>query len=145
MRLDHSKLCYYFRAMDENIGTMLAQVSRLLRRSFDERARGIGVTRPQWQVLSLVSFNGGINQGFGTARKDNVVSPGLFNWNLAMFKSIPFSGKENPHLELRVETFNTFNHTQFNGVDTGFTDGNFGQVTSTFDPRELQFGAKIVF
>jgi DNA-binding MarR family transcriptional regulator len=49
--------------MDENIGTMLAQVSRLLRRSFDERARGIGVTRPQWQVLSLLSFNGGINQG----------------------------------------------------------------------------------
>lgn len=49
--------------MDENIGTMLAQVSRLLRRSFDVRARGIGVTRPQWQVLSLLSFNGGINQG----------------------------------------------------------------------------------
>jgi DNA-binding MarR family transcriptional regulator len=63
MTLDHSKLCYYFPAMDENIGTMLAQVSRLLRRSFDERARGIGVTRPQWQVLSLLSFNGGINQG----------------------------------------------------------------------------------
>jgi DNA-binding MarR family transcriptional regulator len=49
--------------MDENIGTMLAQVSRLLRRSFDERARGIGVTRPQWQVLSLLNFHGGINQG----------------------------------------------------------------------------------
>ncbi|MDR2857477.1 MAG: MarR family transcriptional regulator [Novosphingobium sp.] len=49
--------------MDENIGTMLAQVSRLLRRRFDERARGIGATRPQWLVLSLLSFNGGINQG----------------------------------------------------------------------------------
>jgi hypothetical protein len=93
----------------------------------------------------VAPWNGGMNQGFGTGRKDNVVGPGLFNWNLAMFKSIPFSGKENPHLELRVESFNTFNHTQFNGVDTGFTDGNFGQVTSTFDPRELQFGGKIVF
>ncbi len=49
--------------MDENIGTMLAQVSRLIRRSFDARARGIGVTRPQWQVLSLLSFHAGINQG----------------------------------------------------------------------------------
>ncbi len=84
-------------------------------------------------------------QGFGTAGKDSVVGPGLFNWNLALFKSIPFTGRENPHLELRVETFNTFNHTQFNGVDTGFTDGNFGQVTSTYDPRELQFGGKLVF
>ncbi len=49
--------------MDDNIGTMLAQVARLLRRSFDERARSIGVTRPQWQVLSLLMHHAGINQG----------------------------------------------------------------------------------
>lgn len=49
--------------MDDNIGTMLAQVARLLRRRFDERARGIGVTRPQWQVLTLLKRNEGINQG----------------------------------------------------------------------------------
>jgi hypothetical protein len=93
----------------------------------------------------VAPWNGGTNQGFGSAGKDSAIGPGLFNWNMALFKSIPFSGKENPHLELRVETFNTFNHTQFNAVDTGFTDGNFGQVTSTYDPREFQFGGKIVF
>ena len=49
--------------MDENIGTLLAQVSRLLRRSFDERARGIGVTRPQWLVLGLLKAHAGSNQG----------------------------------------------------------------------------------
>jgi len=49
--------------MDENIGTMLAQVSRLFRRRFDERARSIGVTRPQWQVLSLLRQYAGSNQG----------------------------------------------------------------------------------
>ena len=49
--------------MNDNIGTMLGQVSRLLRRRFDERARGIGVTRPQWQVLTLLKRNEGINQG----------------------------------------------------------------------------------
>jgi DNA-binding MarR family transcriptional regulator len=49
--------------MDENIGTMMAQVSRLLRRRFDERVRGIGVTRPQWQVLTLLKRHEGINQG----------------------------------------------------------------------------------
>jgi hypothetical protein len=91
------------------------------------------------------SWAGGSNQGFGTAGKDSTTGPGLFNWNVALFKSIPFTGKENPHLELRVESFNTFNHTQFQNVDTGFTDGNFGAVTSTYDPRELQFGGKFVF
>lgn len=49
--------------MDENIGTMLAQVSRLIRRAFDARARQAGVTRPQWQVLSLLNHHAGINQG----------------------------------------------------------------------------------
>ncbi|MDP9056695.1 MAG: MarR family transcriptional regulator [Pseudomonadota bacterium] len=49
--------------MEENIGTMVGQVARLMRRSFDERARGIGVTRPQWQVLTLLARHEGINQG----------------------------------------------------------------------------------
>lgn len=49
--------------MNENIATVLAQVARLMRRNFDERARAIGVTRPQWQVISLLRRHEGINQG----------------------------------------------------------------------------------
>ena len=47
----------------ENLGTMLADTSRLLRRSFDVRARDIGVTRAQWQVLTTLLRHEGINQG----------------------------------------------------------------------------------
>jgi DNA-binding MarR family transcriptional regulator len=47
----------------ENLAAMLADTSRMLRRSFDARARGIGVTRPQWQVLSTLSRHEGVNQG----------------------------------------------------------------------------------
>jgi DNA-binding MarR family transcriptional regulator len=49
--------------MEENPGSLLADVSRLMRRSFDARARSIGVTRPQWQVLSALRRNEGTNQG----------------------------------------------------------------------------------
>jgi DNA-binding MarR family transcriptional regulator len=49
--------------MDESIGTLMTQLSRLMRRSFDERARSIGVTRPQWQVLGLLKLHAGSNQG----------------------------------------------------------------------------------
>lgn len=49
--------------MEENLGTLLGQVARLMRRNFDERARSIGVTRPQWQVLSLLRSHPGSNQG----------------------------------------------------------------------------------
>lgn len=49
--------------MEDTIGSMLADVSRLIRRSFDERARGIGVTRPQWMVLTTLNRHEGKNQG----------------------------------------------------------------------------------
>lgn len=49
--------------MTENIAMLMAQVARLLRRAFDEKARTIGVTRPQWQVLTLLTVHEGINQG----------------------------------------------------------------------------------
>ena len=48
-----------------NDGTafLVSDVSRLLRRRFDECARAIGVTRPQWRALTALSRQEGINQG----------------------------------------------------------------------------------
>jgi DNA-binding MarR family transcriptional regulator len=50
-------------AMEDSLGTMISDVARLMRRTFDERARGIGVTRPQWRVLTMLKRHEGINQG----------------------------------------------------------------------------------
>lgn len=47
----------------ENFGSALADTSRVIRRVFNARARDIGVTRPQWQVLTLLHRHEGINQG----------------------------------------------------------------------------------
>jgi hypothetical protein len=90
-------------------------------------------------------WDGGTNQGFGTAGKDAVVGPGLFNWNIALFKSFALTSHEGPRFEFRVESFNTFNHTEFQGLDTTLEDKNFGQATSVYDPRTLQFGGKFLF
>jgi DNA-binding MarR family transcriptional regulator len=49
--------------MSDNLGQIMSDISRLMRRAFDERARGIGVTRPQWQVLTMLARHEGINQG----------------------------------------------------------------------------------
>lgn len=94
----------------------------------------------------VAPWNNGPNNGFGNARKDAVVGPGLVNFNLALFKTIALTSHERgPALELRFESFNAFNHTEFNGVDTGSNDANFGHVISTYDPRVLQLGAKFSF
>ena len=49
--------------MSDSLGILLADVSRLMRRSFDQRARSIGVTRPQWRVLTMLIRHEGLNQG----------------------------------------------------------------------------------
>jgi hypothetical protein len=93
----------------------------------------------------VAPWNGGANEGFGNAGKDAVVLPGRLRFDMSLFKTIALTPHEGPSLELRFESFNTFNHTQFDGVDAGSTDGNFGQVTSAYDPRVLQLGAKFHF
>jgi DNA-binding MarR family transcriptional regulator len=52
--------------MDDNAPTMgflLHDVARLLRKRFEQHARGFGLTRSQWQVLAYLSQNEGIRQG----------------------------------------------------------------------------------
>lgn len=49
--------------MDDNIGFLMSDVSRLMRRRFDERARMIGVTRAQWRALTTLRRHEGIHQG----------------------------------------------------------------------------------
>ena len=90
---------------------------------------------------------------FGTLGHNALRGPGRDNWNVSLFKSFSLSESRGSRLELRLETFNTWNHTQFNGVGTSFNGynpngtpkGSFGQVTSAFDARILQLGGKIYF
>ncbi|MFZ4689282.1 MAG: MarR family winged helix-turn-helix transcriptional regulator [Polymorphobacter sp.] len=48
--------------MNDSIALLVADSSRFFRRRFDARARRIGVSRAQWQVLFALSRNEGINQ-----------------------------------------------------------------------------------
>jgi len=86
------------------------------------------------------------NLGFDALR-----GPGRDNWNLSLFKSFVISESRGSRIELRVETFNTWNHTQFQGdannggISTNQGATNFGAITSAFDPREFQLGAKVFF
>jgi DNA-binding MarR family transcriptional regulator len=45
------------------LGFILHDVARLLRRRFEQHARGLGLTRSQWQVLAHLAQNEGIHQG----------------------------------------------------------------------------------
>jgi DNA-binding MarR family transcriptional regulator len=44
------------------LGFLLHDVARLLRKRFEQRAKGLGLTRSQWQTLAYLSNNEGIHQ-----------------------------------------------------------------------------------
>ncbi|MFZ0318875.1 MAG: TonB-dependent receptor [Candidatus Sulfotelmatobacter sp.] len=88
---------------------------------------------------------------YGNLGFDALRGPGRNDWNLALLKNFVLSAERGSRIEFRAETFNTWNHTQFKGdinnggisIDQG--SGNFGAVTSAFDPREFQLGLKIIY
>jgi hypothetical protein len=68
------------------------------------------------------------------------------NFDIALSKNLRFG--ESRSLQLRLETFNTFNHAQFFGpatVNGEITSAAFGQVVSADAPRLVQLGAKFSF
>ncbi len=96
--------------------------------------------------------------GVGTfAPKANFFLPGDTNFDTALFKNMPL--KEPFRLQLRVETYNTFNHSEFNGVNNTATFANansqgstnpqsqaiFGQFSSTLNPRLMQLALRLDF
>ncbi len=95
--------------------------------------------------FSPTAFSAPAIGAWGTLPHNDLRGPGRDNWNLSLFKRFNLWESRGSYLELRLETFNTWNHTQFNAVSTGLGSSNFGAVTSAFDPRILQLGGKIYF
>ena len=82
---------------------------------------------------------------FGTLGHNALRGPGRDNWDMSLFKNFTISESRGSRFELRFETFNTWNHTQFQNVSNNLGDAKFGQYTSTYNPRTLQLGGKIYF
>ena len=82
----------------------------------------------------------------GDASRRPFYGPGINNWDLALHKVTKLT--ESKSLELRFETFNTFNHTQFDGsgsVDGNINDATFGEVVKSAPPRISQVALKLYF
>jgi len=47
---------------ERSFGFLLHDIARLMRKRFDQRARALGLSRSQWQVLAHLSRHEGINQ-----------------------------------------------------------------------------------
>lgn len=77
-----------------------------------------------------------------------VLGPGLVNTDLSLFKNFRPSGRFT--VQLRVEAYNVFNYVQFPQPNTAFavnstTFGTLTNLNQANTPRQLQFGAKLLF
>jgi hypothetical protein len=101
---------------------------------------------------------------------DKIRSGGMQTWDVSLFKNIPIVGEKNRSVQLRCETYNLFNHSNFASKDFGgnlnlpaykgggnYTpesislDSGYGQPTSVYSqlgsggPRVIQLGTRLSF
>jgi hypothetical protein len=82
----------------------------------------------------------------GTADRRFFYGPGIENIDLALLKNLAIH--EAKSMQLRIETFNVFNHAQFYGaaaVDGNISSQNFGRIVSAAAPRLVQLALKFSF
>ena len=91
---------------------------------------------------------------------------GMQNWDMSLFKNIRLGSSERYSIQLRLETFNTFNHPNFNNKNYSYNvngpwqwqpgtpfsisqSANWGTYADTYSggggPRVVQLGAKFYF
>lgn len=139
------------------IGTMQSGLPIFITESGAQSNNGVPDATNRPNLTGNISYPGTVGSFFagdfsnpaygqwGNLGKGAIRGPGRDNWNVSLFKSFMISEEHRRSFELRVETFNTWNHTEFRNVGTSFGSSQFGQVTSTWDPRTFQLGAKLHF
>jgi hypothetical protein len=109
----------------------------------DQISNNVGGPKTAGQFFNTAAFTDAVGH-FGSSRVGAIYGPGLQVWDMSLIKNIRFA--ERVGLQLRLETFNTFNHWNPMSIDTGVDDGaSFGTVNGWHDPRNVQIGAKINF
>ena len=79
----------------------------------------------------------------GDAPATSLIGPGFQQWDASLFRN--FVPSKQITGQFRLETFNVFNHTNPQTLNT-VTDGTaFGSVTAVREPRRIQLGLKLMF
>jgi hypothetical protein len=84
------------------------------------------------------------SQPFGNAERNLVRGPFFWQIDFAAAKHFAMPW-QNGRLEFRFEAFNLLNRTNFRAPNGNRSAAGFGTITSTWDPRQIQFGLKLTF
>lgn len=80
---------------------------------------------------------------FGNAGRNSLRGPGFATYDLSAVRN--FRLRERLRLELRGEAYNVTNSPRWGNPTNSVNNGNFGQILSASNERELQIAARITF
>jgi hypothetical protein len=81
---------------------------------------------------------------FATTSRNFLSAPGTNNWDMSLYKT--FKLHERVNLQLRVDAFNPWNHTEFSTIGTNFSvPSQFGKVTAAKNARNLMLGLRMAW
>ncbi len=84
------------------------------------------------------------SQPFGNAPRNAYRGPLVWQMDLAASKRFGLPWRSS-NFEFRAEFFNLFNRTNFRSPNGNRSSAAFGTITSTYDPRIIQFALKLNF
>lgn len=73
----------------------------------------------------------------------SVILAGLEEGNVVLAKLFPIT--ERFRFKLEANAFKVLNKTNHSGLDSNASDGGFGRPNGSYPPRQMQFGAKLIF
>ena len=87
----------------------------------------------------------------GNLGKNTLTGPGTNNWDLSLYRRLRLT--ERLTGQLRLETYNTFNHTQFSSINSTAQFNTLGQQVnagfllpdSARPPRYVQLAFRLMF
>jgi len=82
---------------------------------------------------------------FGNIHRNPYHGPGINNTNMILAKNFSVSSDGVRRIQLRMESDNVFNHTQFSNPTSNFTSSLLGQISSAASARQTQLSGKFYF
>ena len=101
------------------------------------------------KYFSPASFTDEAVGTFGNISRNKYHGPGYDNTDAQLSKFFDLGAESARRLELRIESYNAFNHTNFFNPDGNYLDSNaggtFGQITGANPGRQFQLVGKLYF
>jgi hypothetical protein len=98
----------------------------------------------QYEDPNFDPVNNPSQRTYGTSGRNEYRGPSRTNFDVTLAKTTALFN-ERVRLEIRADFFNVLNHTKFDNPNVNIGSGQFGQVSSTGDPRIIQLAARFMF